>query len=527
VDPPTRTLAVSSTIARWDRIALALAIAFLAFLFWRNALVASRVIDGTRYFTLDDDVMVSMRYGRNLAEGQGLVWNPGERVEGYTNFLWTLIAGAAHLLPVPDAKMSLVVMVISFVLLSSTLYLSVRMARHFAPRSHAVTPILLVTTITCFDVLSWSVWGFETALLGFLLMLFLVCVFERRARPLAWIALSLVPLVRADALYLFVAGAVIALVLSRDRRRTALYVGAALVPFVVHVLWRYAYYGEWLPNTYYLKLYALDDRWARGAGYVGGFLLEYGALLALAAGAAFVIVRTDRRAIALFLVVLATLAYAATTGGDIFSGFRFFAPVLPLIFVFAAVGVARVARNRVDTVAWGLVLLVVSVPFLDPVGDLTAASTNGDPDLQLQVAALINKNARPDARVAVLASGIVPYFTRRPAVDLLGKNDEHVARLIPLPRSLIGHGKIDPDHSLRGLPDLVVSYRSDGAVKSLSGEARLPRYVFELLSSESFRRGYRDHAIEEEFLLVNTAVYTHPASAESPGRAWSGARPAR
>ena len=40
--------------------------------------------------------MISMRYGRNLAEGYGLVWNPGERVEGYTNFLWTVIMAGVH-----------------------------------------------------------------------------------------------------------------------------------------------------------------------------------------------------------------------------------------------------------------------------------------------------------------------------------------------------------------------------------------------------------------------------------------------
>ncbi|MCX7878834.1 MAG: hypothetical protein N2510_09400, partial [Ignavibacteria bacterium] len=38
-----------------------------------------------------DDAYISYRYGRNLMEGNGLVYNPGEKVEGYTNFLWTII----------------------------------------------------------------------------------------------------------------------------------------------------------------------------------------------------------------------------------------------------------------------------------------------------------------------------------------------------------------------------------------------------------------------------------------------------
>src|SRR3989442_1472314 len=47
------------------------------------------------YF-LGDDSFISFRYARHLAAGRGLVWNPGERVEGYTNFLWViLMAGGA------------------------------------------------------------------------------------------------------------------------------------------------------------------------------------------------------------------------------------------------------------------------------------------------------------------------------------------------------------------------------------------------------------------------------------------------
>jgi hypothetical protein len=41
---------------------------------------------------VQDDAYVSFRYAKHLVEGHGLVYNIGERVEGYTNFLWTLLA---------------------------------------------------------------------------------------------------------------------------------------------------------------------------------------------------------------------------------------------------------------------------------------------------------------------------------------------------------------------------------------------------------------------------------------------------
>jgi len=53
---------------------------WLALLAWFSA---------TAWF-LCDDAFISFRYARNLLEGHGLVFNPGEYVEGYTNFLWIL-----------------------------------------------------------------------------------------------------------------------------------------------------------------------------------------------------------------------------------------------------------------------------------------------------------------------------------------------------------------------------------------------------------------------------------------------------
>src|SRR5262245_65582120 len=42
-----------------------------------------------------DDAYISFRYGDNLVHGHGLVFNPGERVEGYSNFLWVMAMAPA------------------------------------------------------------------------------------------------------------------------------------------------------------------------------------------------------------------------------------------------------------------------------------------------------------------------------------------------------------------------------------------------------------------------------------------------
>src|SRR4028118_1360069 len=88
---------LSNTTKGWaSRNAYALAtIGFAAcFAIWASLFIyrSSFVgIDGRRYFCLIDDAMISMRYAWNLSHGSGLVWNPGEYVEGYTNPLMTLL----------------------------------------------------------------------------------------------------------------------------------------------------------------------------------------------------------------------------------------------------------------------------------------------------------------------------------------------------------------------------------------------------------------------------------------------------
>src|SRR4026207_598427 len=78
----------------------------------------SFAIRGERYFALVDDAMISMRYAAHLADGNGLVWNIGEKpVEGFTNLGWTLIMGLVHLFPFAASKISLSIMLLSLAIL--------------------------------------------------------------------------------------------------------------------------------------------------------------------------------------------------------------------------------------------------------------------------------------------------------------------------------------------------------------------------------------------------------------------------
>jgi hypothetical protein len=513
------------TQRRWDVVCVAIAIGLVAYIFWRNALLASRVVDDVRWWYLDDDMMVSMRYGRNLAEGHGLVWNDGERVEGYTNFLWTLIMALVHTLGAADRTAALWMQAIACGLMSGSLIQATRILRVFVPRSLIAVPAMLVATIFCADVTCWAAWGFENSLLTFLFLTFVIAVLHNPRTILGWVALALVPLTRADGIHLFVTCAFVGLALSPDRKECARRIAFAAIPVVAHVAFRRVYYGEWLPNTYYLKVYLLENAGERGYQYVRNFVLTYSIPLALAAGGALAAARTDRRALLFFALVGGSLAYVSRTGGDMMGNFRFCSHLMPLVFVFAAAGIGHVVQHRTGRLAWATVLLVVSVPLVKPFDRVIAFDSNGDPREQIVVANVINENALPTSSIAVIAAGIVPYFTRRYAIDILGKSDKRIARMMPVPGAMVGHGKLDPDYTLgQKRPDIVVSCRSNYWTNGLHVGPPVADPVLRLLTSNAFISGYRATPIQEEFTLEKTALYTHPTSPEAQHRQWKSSR---
>jgi hypothetical protein len=59
------------------------------------------VVHSLAYDFITDDAYISFVYARNFAEHGELVFNLGQYVEGYTNFLWTLLLGLGMLVKIP------------------------------------------------------------------------------------------------------------------------------------------------------------------------------------------------------------------------------------------------------------------------------------------------------------------------------------------------------------------------------------------------------------------------------------------
>lgn len=238
-------------------------------------------VNGEVFFSLSDDAMISMRYARNLVDGHGLVWNPGDApVEGYSNLLWTLWMAALHLLRLADAKASLPVMLSGAGILAANVVAVRRLVGAIAP--DATRAVTLAGWLVALDhsLACWTLRGFEVGLVALqvsvaaLLAVRLAKGWSRRTLAALAAVMALGVLTRDDTLPVWgVVAAYVGVCGPRGRGwRGALWLaGAAAGAFAAHAALRAAYYGALLPNTYTLKMGGIPAvfRWRRGLRTLG------------------------------------------------------------------------------------------------------------------------------------------------------------------------------------------------------------------------------------------------------------------
>jgi hypothetical protein len=482
---------------------IAFGLVVVAYLFYSAFFIhrTSLAIDGQRVFCLFDDEMISMRYAHNLARGRGLVWNPGdERVEGYTNPLWTLWMAALHLLPVSDAKMSLLVQVSGAVLIVATLAVVARLARAVAADQPAAWLGAVFLTAFYLPLSNWALQGTEVSALALLTTLAawqsLSLLAGEGTLPGLYVLLGVGTLVRPDFVVTLFVVWVFLVVADRRRRRAHLVTGLAVVVAFLggQTLFRLLYYGDPLPNTYYLKLtgFPLHFRLVRGLFTAQDFIWDLNWVLFLFPFA-FAAWRGERHLGLLASLVLAQLLYSVYVGGDAWEWWgganRYVAPAMPCFFVLFAAGLAYVADTaasaaarkpppllltpRALRVGLGVFLLLSWLNFnalKGPRGLLSLALIRLPLEVErnrgpVEEAFLLRSFTTPEARVAASRVGALAYFSDRPIIDILGKNDRWVARrrsrllpgASPWVGFLPGHTKWEAAYSIGKLrPDVVV-----------------------------------------------------------------------
>ena len=460
----------------------------------------SFVIGGERYFVLFDDEMVSMRYARNLTHGYGLVWNPaGERVEGYTNLLWVLYMAVVHLLPVPMAKISVLVQATGALLLTANLLVVKRLASVVGGGSTFASLAAVLLVAFYLPLNTWGLQGTEVSALVLLVdlatYLGLRQLGSRRLSVWPYVLMGVATLVRLDMVVPFGILSVFLVWADTSGRRWTHLVAATLALVLCvggQTLFRWWYYGDLLPNTYYLKMEGIAPwlRVSRGLYVLGRFVEHFSPVL-LCLPIVLLIRRPPKPLSLLFLVFAGQVGYSVYVGGDAWEWWngsnRFISVGMPALLVLLAVSIERVARW---ICAWRgrAAYLAGPVQLAGLAGALVWMNANSgtqpvrewlllDRGLNVQgnakyteLGLALRELTTSSASVAVVWAGSTPYFSERTAVDLLGRSDRRIAREAVRPEVLLnqdpamayypGHSKWDLAYSIGDLrPDVVVGWQ--------------------------------------------------------------------
>jgi hypothetical protein len=302
------------------------------------AVIAAAVLSAYSLRWLCDDVFITLRYSQNWLAGNGIVYNIGERVEGYTHPLWLGLITLGSWL---GGKPETLVLYMGLASLGAVLW--------FSGKLNIFAAILLAIN---YDFRVWATGGLETM---FFSMLLVVGVWSlwREKFLLAGIAMSLAVLTRPDGIIFAAVG--LAYIFYNDRFELWHY----LPPFmlvVIHLLWRYSYYGDLLPMSYYAKSGG-GVYFSQGFEYLwtwfGTYPLSLIFLLALP------LLRRNKFLSFLFAsITFYLILFVARVGGD-FMFARFVIPVLPMMYLCGALSIQALWPNSKTSIL--IVLCVLSI----------------------------------------------------------------------------------------------------------------------------------------------------------------------
>jgi len=331
---------------------------------------------GSRRFTLFDDAMISMDYGRTLAKTGELVWFPGApRVQGFTNPLWTLWMALVHLVGFDGSSAALIISLTGIVLILASSWIIFDLVRtHSAGNNHVIAVLAAGSLPFLYPLTYWTLRGMEVGALTFFCLLVLRATINHIRDGRVRIHYSMIlPIVLGIAtrfdFAIFCVVAVTAILMwgpAYVKVRLVAQYGVIVVGTAALVcLAQKLYWGSWLPNTYHLKMDGVSpiDRIFRGLASSAKTTVLF-AIIAVA-----LVCHLRSKEIRQRLIVIASTmfmamaAYAVYIGGDAWEAEmlnRFYATILPLVPLIIGLSFNTV-RQRITPVFISLAVLITSI----------------------------------------------------------------------------------------------------------------------------------------------------------------------
>lgn len=435
-----------------------------------------------------DDAYISFRYGRNLVQGNGLVFNPGEKVEGYTNFLWTIITSPFTIIETIDISYFALTLGLIFTLVNISIILKIiRLFSSYFSNKPAYLILLPVIFFVLDDsVAFWAIGGMEFPLFTLLILSAAYYYFRINEKPwnhvFVTVFFMLCTLTRPEGNMLF-ALTMFHMLLKRGmidgfKRKFIQMLGLYAIFTFIYYGYKYLYYGYFIPNTFY----------AKGVTDIQMNLILGFKYLALCIGSRFYIFlfilfvpfKSDFRDFKLSYLLLFSavyIFYLVFVGGDWMIANRFFVPLIPFLYILSSIGITYAIDKlfkyykaydektllRATKYVNGMVrllctaLLIVTLVLLE-YRQLIIKDNNANYELQWSMfGKWLKNNVSPNTVIAVGPAGKIPYYSELYTIDMWGLNNEHIAK-VKSKKLQAGHKKFDFEYVLSLNPEFIIGY---------------------------------------------------------------------
>ncbi len=419
-----------------------------------------------RFFIIDD-AFTSFRYAKNLVNGHGLVYNPGERVEGYTNFLWTLIIAIFMKIGFQPERLS---QILGSIFAGLSIFLVFLIGCLLSPKNrlfNLLAPLFLCVN-SCFA--SWAVGGLEGLFFTFFILLAIYRYFlevQNKKICLSSIIFGLATLTRPEGLLFFGITFIHQIILIFKNRLSfknlLLSFALFLSIFAPYYIWRYSYYGFPFPNTFYAKIGEGVDQYLRGFKYIKNFGIEFSGWIFLTIPLIFR--RINLYFFYLFIITLFYLLYISYIGGDALPMYRFLVPILPFLYLLFQEGLKSFcelfSKRKTFVIAFIIILPGISLTIKN---SFSGKSYNYVKDQATWaqnwsfVGKWFHKNILKNESIALSPAGAIPYYSELYSIDMLGLCDSNIAHMKSewMGKYFAGHEKGSGDYILSRKPTYIL-----------------------------------------------------------------------
>jgi len=331
---------------------------------------------GSRRFTLFDDAMISMDYGRTLAKTGEMVWFPGApRVQGFTNPLWTLWMAFVHLVGFDGSSAALVISLTGVLLILASSWIIFDLVHTYsAGRNHLIAVLSAGSLPFLYPLTYWTLRGMEVGALTFFCLLLVRATINHIRDSTGHISFSMIlPIVLGIAtrfdFTIFCVVTIVALLMwgpAYVKVRLAARYGAIVVSTAALVcVVQKVYWGSWLPNTYHLKMDGVSpiDRITRGLASSAKTSVLFAIIVVALAYQLRSKELHNRVVVIASAMFVAMAAYAVYIGGDAWEGEmlnRFYATIVPLVPLIIGLSLNTV-RKQITPVFISAAVLLASV----------------------------------------------------------------------------------------------------------------------------------------------------------------------